>query len=206
MSIIHRGPIVALYLPRSAQELISYGKKVSIAMNGNPHFPSPEPPLAKLDAAIASLDDSETAMGGGLAKTKKRDADHLAVTRYLASEGQYVQTIADQQTSTADAEAVITSAGMFVRKIGKKDKPVLSARPGGASGSVVLVAAAVAAKATYYWQWTTGANAWTSAPETIVARTTIEGLPPATIHTFRFRALTSAGLMEWSQPVSLLVP
>ena len=41
MRVIHRGPIVALYLPRSAQELMTYGKKVSAAMTGNPHFPSP---------------------------------------------------------------------------------------------------------------------------------------------------------------------
>ncbi|MFO0758134.1 MAG: hypothetical protein U0359_16685 [Byssovorax sp.] len=206
MSTEHHPPQAVLHLPRPTTLLLTYAKKVSAAMDGNPHFPSPVPSLAKLNASIAALDDAETAMGGGVVKTKKRDADRLVVTQGLYCERQYVQTIADQQTSLADAETVIVSAGMFVRKMPKTQKAPLAVRPGMVSGTAVIIAAAVAPTAMYYWQWTTGANAWTSLPETIAARTSVQGLTPATIHAFRFRALTRTGLMEWSQPVSLLVP
>ncbi|MFO0757609.1 MAG: fibronectin type III domain-containing protein [Byssovorax sp.] len=201
-----KGPQAILNLPAPTKELITFAKKISAAMNGNPYFPSPVPPLPKLDAAIAALDASETAVGGGVAKTKQRNADRLAVVRHLTYELHYVQSIADQQSTVADAEAVITSAGMFVKKIGKHNKAELSARPGPVSGSVQLVALAQAPSAAYAWQFSAGQGAWTSAPETMKAKTTITGLAPVAIYTFRVRALTRAGLTEWSQPVSLLVP
>jgi hypothetical protein len=46
---------------------------------------------------------------------------------------------------------------------------------------------------------------WTQVPETLNARTTVEGLPWAKMCYFRFRALTGAGKGEYSQVVSLLV-
>ena len=40
------GPLAVLMLPRSTKELLTVGKAVHDAMDGNPNFPSPNPPLS----------------------------------------------------------------------------------------------------------------------------------------------------------------
>ena len=70
---------------------------------------------------------------------------------------------------------------------------------------MALVAKPVAQRATYYWEHSLDQVTWTQVPETLNARTTVEGLPWAKMSYFRFRALTKAGKGEYSQVVSLLV-
>ncbi len=205
MSTEMKGPLAVLNLPAQNKALIAYGKKVSIAMNGNPHFPNPTPTIAEIDATVATLDDAEIAVGGGTAKTKERNVARRALLLCLGHAKNHVQGVAEQQPSAADAVAVITSAGMFVKKVTKPNKAELSARQGAISGSALLIARAAADTATYYWQWSTDQQTWTSGADTLTARTTINGLTAGTTVFFRFHALTRSGVTEWSQVVSLLV-
>lgn len=200
-----KGPLAVLNLPAQNKALLVYGKKVSAAVNGNPHFPNPTPTIAQLDAAVAALDDAETAVGGGMVKTKQRNVARRALVLCLGHLKDFVQGIAEQQLSAADAVAIITSAGMFVKKVTKPNKAELSARQGALSGSAQLFAKAAASTATYYWQWSTDQKTWTSVADTLTAKTTINGLAAGTTHFFRFHALTRDGVTEWSQVVSLLV-
>ncbi len=205
MSTDIKGPFAVLKLPRQNLALLLYGKKVLVAMTSNPHFPAPSPPLAVLEAAVAALDASETATGGGKASTAQRNIDRRALILCLEHERHHVQSVAEQQTSQADAEAVIISAGMFVRQITKPSKAPLAAKHGPLSGSVGLVALAAAPNAVYYWQWSTNQETWFDLPDTMTARTLVTGLVPGTIHFFRVHAITRAGLTAWSQVVSLMV-
>jgi hypothetical protein len=200
-----KGPLAVLNLPSQTKALIVYAKKVLVAMTGNPHFPNPDPPLGELDDAIVVLVDAETGVGGGQAKTKHRNAARRTVILRLCRAKNYVQGIAEQQQSQADAIAVITSAAMFVKKVTKPSKAELSARYGALSGSVLLIARAAAYTAVYYWQWSLDQQTWTSVADTLTARTTINGLTAGTTCFFRFHALTRSGVTEWSQVVSLLI-
>jgi hypothetical protein len=61
-------------------------------------------------------------------------------------------------------------------------------------------------RASYQWAWSTdGGKAWRLAPATLQAKSVLTGLPPASICSFRYRAVTKSGEMDWSEPVSILV-
>ena len=205
MSKHKKGPTGVLKLPQQKKALSPYGRHVVTCMTGNAKVPSPNPALPAISAACTALDVSQAAMPGNKAATAQRDADYLALLLLLHHELDYVNSVAEQQTSPADAEAVITGSGFSVRKGYTRNKDTLAAKYGLASGDVKLDARAVAPGASYYWQWSTDMKSWVSLPETKKASTTVTGLTPATTYYFRFRALTRKGMTDWSQTVSLLV-
>jgi hypothetical protein len=205
MSKHKKGPTGVLKAPQQKKALSPYGRHVVTCMTGNAKVPSPNPPLSAITAACAALDVSQAAMPGNKAATAQRDADWLALLLLLHHELDYVNSEAEQQTTPAEAEAVITGSGFSVRKGYTRNKDTLAAKYGLASGDVKLDAKAVSPDASYYWQWSTDMKNWASLPETKKASTTITGLTPATTYYFRFRALTRKGMTDWSQFISLLV-
>jgi hypothetical protein len=200
-----KGPSGVLKVPKQKKALSPYGKHVVTCMTGNNKVPSPSPALAAISAACTALDTSQAAMPGNKAATAQRDADYLALLLLLHHELDYVNSVAEQQTSPAEGEAVITGSGFSVRKDFKRNKDALAATYGLASGAVKLDARVVARDASYYWQWSMDMLAWESLAETKKASTTITGLTPAKTYYFRFRALTRKGMTDWSQIISLLV-
>jgi hypothetical protein len=73
------------------------------------------------------------------------------------------------------------------------------------SGAVILVARAIARKASYEWQYSTDGKSWVSAETTFECKTELFGLTRGPRHYFRFRALTRGGPGSWSQLVSFIV-
>jgi hypothetical protein len=205
MSKQKKGPLGVLKIPQQKKALSAYGQHVVTCMTANAKVQKPNPPLLAITAACAALDVSQAAMPGNKAATAQRDADWLALLLLLRHELDYVNGVAEQQTSLADAEAVITGSGFSVRKDGTRNKDPLAAKYGLASGDVKLEAKAVSPDASYYWQWSTDMITWQSLPETKKASTSLSGLTPATKYYFRFRALTRKGMSDWSQVISLLV-
>jgi hypothetical protein len=205
MSKQKKGPTGVLKVPQQKKALSPYGRHVVSCMTGNAKVPSPNPPLSDITNACAAFDVSQAAMPGNKAATKRRDADWLALLLLLHHELDYVNSEAEQQTTPAEAEAVITGSGFSVRKGYARNKDTLAAKYGLASGDVKLDAKAVSPDASYYWQWSTDMRSWVSLPETKKASTTVTGLTPATTYYFRFRALTRKGMSDWSQIISLLV-
>jgi hypothetical protein len=116
-----------------------------------------------------------------------------------------VQAVAEAQASPADAATVITSAGMRIRKVTKRNKPPVSVRQGAVSGSVVLEALRVAAVAMYWWQYSLDQKNWTEVPETMKVKVALSGLTPGQVYYFRFRAHTRKGPVDFSQVVSRMV-
>ena len=205
MSKQKKGPSGALKVPKQKKALSPYGRHVVTCMTGNTQVPNPNPPLSAITNACTALDASQAALPGNKAATARRNADYLTLLLLLHHELDYVNSQAEQQTTPAEAEAVITSSGFSVRKGYTRNKDTLAASYGLASGDVDLVAKAVAPDASYYWQWSTDMKSWVSLPETKKASTTVAGLTPALTYYFRFRALTRKGMTDWSQIVSLLV-
>ena len=200
------GPLAVLLLPRSPDQTLTFGKAVYEAMLGNPHFPSPNPPL---DVFKANLEAYEDATTKAAARTKgaviTRDALKKQVVNDLSHLRDYVQYVAEKCASPAEAATVIASAFMSIKKVPQRVTAPLTAKNTGIPGQVALAAKPVAQRATYYWEYSLDLVTWTEVPETLNARTRVEGLPWAKMSYFRFRALTRAGKGEYSQVVSLLV-
>ncbi len=200
------GPWAILSLPRQNKPLITFARAVHDHIANNANFPHPLPPLSVLEEDIAAFEDAETkAAAGGKGAAKLRDAKKKKVVKDLGLLRNHVQGVADAQASAAEAAAVIESAFMSVRKPIKRNKPAFEVKNGEVSGTVTLTAKAVAANAVYYWQYSTDNESWASAPETLQASTTLGGLTPARTYYFRFRALTRATEIGFSQVVSLIV-
>ena len=197
--------LVASKLPLPVPALIKVTQAILAAMSANAHFPTPNPPLATLAASLAALDAAETATKTRAKGTvPTRNAARTQLLSDLHAIKAYVQQVADANPDQADA--IITSAGMAVRKATSRAKPTFAARPAGISGTVKLSARAAALRASYEWEWSAdGGKTWTPAPPTLQAKTSIGALPVGTNVQFRFRAVTKTGASDWSQPTSLLV-
>jgi hypothetical protein len=198
--------IAVLKMSPKAKTLITFAQSVATAMTGNAIFPSPTPTLATFQADIEALVTAETA---ALARAKgaadTRNAKLAVVKADLESLKNYVQNVVDA-SNPANAESIIGSAAMAIRKVTVHDKPALAVKQGSVSGTVTLSAKAAAKKAAYNWQYSTDQKTWTSLPQTLKAKTGVSGLTPATTYYFRSQAQTpKGGEGDWGQTISLLV-
>jgi hypothetical protein len=195
---------VALKLPLPVPQLIKVTQAIIAAQTANPHIPTPSPPLATLTAALDALVTTEAATKTRAAGTvAARNVARTNLLTLLHAAKANVQQLAD--ASPEQGEAIVTSAGMAVRRTAAHTKPPFAAKPGAVSGTVVLAARAAAMRASYEWEWSgDGGKTWTAVPPTLQAKTEIPGLPVATTVLFRFRAVTKAGAGDWSQPTALL--
>jgi hypothetical protein len=195
----------ALKLPTSVPALISVTKAIVAAMTGNASFPAPDPTLSAVSFALNEL---ETAEAAALARTKgaatARNQKRAALVAELEQLKAYVQKTADVNLATA--ATVIQSAAMVVRKVPVRTKRVFNAKQGTVSGSVTLVTASAARRASYEWEYSSdGGKTWLLMPATLQAKTSITGLQSGSTYMFRYRAVVKAGAGDWSPPVSFLV-
>jgi len=194
-----------LKLSPRVKNVITFAQNVATAMTGNPHFPSPTPTLATFQADVAALNTAETAvLSRAKGAVETRNARLAVVRTDLDNLRSYVQGVA-AQASPSDAEAIIESAGLTIRKVTARSKPALAAKQGSVSGTVTIAAKAVAKRAVYTWQYSTDQKTWTTLPETLQAKTGVSGLTATTTYYFRVQSMTKEGLGTWGDVVSLLV-
>jgi hypothetical protein len=196
---------VVLKLPLPVPQLIKTAQAIIAALTSNVHIPNPNPPLPSLTTAVNTLVADEAATKTRAAGTvATRNVSRTTLLSLLHATKANVQQVAD--LNPEQAEAIITSAGMGVRKATTRTKAPFVAKPGAVSGTVKLVVKAAAVRASYDWEWSADAGkTWTAVLPTLQAKTEIPGLPVATVVQFRYRAVTKAGAGDWSQPTSLLV-
>jgi hypothetical protein len=196
---------VALKLPEPVPKLIKTTQGILAALTSNPHIPSPNPPLTTITAALDALVTTEAATKTRAAGTvAARNVARTSLLALLSATKANVQQVAD--ATPEQGAAIITSAGMTVRKTAAHTKAPFAAKPGAVSGTVLLAVKAAAARASYEWEWSgDGGKTWTAVLPTLEAKTEVTGLPVATTVQFRFRSVTKAGTSDWSQPTSLLV-
>jgi hypothetical protein len=200
------GPVAALRLPDKNRPLITFARAVHSAMQNNPAFPSPNPPLDVFAANIAAFEDAETkAASRAKGAASLRDAKKKKVKEDLSHLRDYVQSVVETDTSPATATAVIESAFMTVRKVPNRTFPELSAKNADVSGKVLLTARAVGPVAVYHWEYSLDQSTWTRLPETMRTRIELADLTSPQVYYFRFRAFTRAGWQDYSPVVSLLV-
>ncbi len=125
----------------------------------------------------------------------RRDPDNLRA---------YAQSVA-AQTTASDADAILESSGVAIRKATRNDKPALTVKQRSGSGTVHIAATSAGKRAAYTWPYSTDQETWTSVPETIQAKTGVSGLTAGTTYPFRVQSVTKGGLGDTSPIVSRMV-
>jgi hypothetical protein len=198
--------IATLDLPLKVGALINLAQTIVIAVTNNPHIPNPTPPIAALTAAIAALVAAENAaltrVKGAVVQRNAARKSHVQLLELLRAN---VQSLADADPD--NALTIIESAGIGVRKPTVRKPRVFAATQGTVSGSAKLVAPSAGARSSYEWEVSSdGGKTWVTAPPSVQAKTSVQGLASGTAVQFRYRAVTpKAGAGDWSAPVSLLV-
>ena len=196
--------LAALTLSPKVPLLITQCQTITEGVAASPLFTSLAALLTAVNGGITGLVAAEaTAMtrvkGAAQARDLKRD-DLKTLMHQLKAD---VQKVAD--ADPANAETIILSARMAVRKPTTRSKATFVATRGTVSGSAKLVVKAAAGRASYEWQYSTDGKTWTNMPVTLKAKTTIEGLIPGTTYSFRYRAVTKAGEGDWSAIANLVM-
>jgi hypothetical protein len=195
----------SLKLPLNVPALVVYAEGIVKSMTGNPAFPNPAPALAQVTSAITALSTAEaTTLTRARPAVAKRDAARVTLHGLLVELKGYVQAAAD--VDLENSASIILGAGMSVRKTPARPPRVFDATPGPVAGSVKLVTTTAARRASYEWEYSAdGGKTWVAAPPSLQSKTTVTGLPSATMMQFRVRAVTKAGAGDWTDPVSLVV-
>ena len=197
-------PYAVLKLSKRNNEVIAFARHVVQSMTDNPDFLAPTPPLASVEADIDALGRAQSNV---LTRTRgtpeARDACLVAVRHDLQGLRSYVQSLANEADSVTAAQ-LIASSGLAVKRRGVHPKQRASALVGPVSGSVRLTAPFAAKRAAYGWRYAEGEGPWTELAETMQASTRIDSLTPGRLYRCQVRALTRAGIGDWSEPVVLL--
>jgi len=200
--------LVALNFPDAKVSLLlSMARAIVQRMTDNPWFPAPDPSLTDVQAAIDELAEATTTalsrvQGSVATREDKREA---LVTRLRHLQA-HVQSIADANVQSA--VAIIESAGMDVKKVGKPPPPVFKASAGRVSGQVDLVVPSAGDRAGYEHQHSLdGGKTWLPLPQPFTNKTkvTVTGLTPGAMVWFRYRSTVKGATGDWSQPISTRV-
>ena len=197
--------IVAFRTAKSVSKHLANCRMVVDMMTNNPAFPTPTPPLTQVSAHLTDLEnDEKEANKGGKAAAPQRDVSLAVVNKDMRMLRAYVQNIADALPAP-EAAVVVLSSGMKVGKKAARSKPPVQVRLGKLPGQVLLIAKALLGKVSYRWQRSTDGETWTDAADTFHTTAVVEGLTRATVHYFRMRTMTTAGLSAWSPVISIVV-
>jgi hypothetical protein len=201
---VHRS-LAILKLPKVVAQIITFAQSVVTAMTNNQKFPSPSPALALVTAAIAALAAAEAlaitrAKGAATARNDKKAA-LVALLQQLRT---YVQTVADSDAE--NSANIIQSAGFAVKKTTVRKPRTFTVVQGAVSGSAKVVCPTAGHRASYDWEYSTdGGKTWIPLPSSLQAKTSITGLAQGSTVEVRYRAVTKAGVADWSQAVSLFI-
>jgi hypothetical protein len=196
---------IVLNLPRPVAALIVRASNIhdNMALNAKT-FPSPAPTLTVFASDLTNLTTLEAAVKNrtkGAAATRNAALKVVMVDIHqLAS---YVEGLANADPD--NAASIAQQAGMAVRKAAVRTKPTLATKQT-SSGAVHVVAKATKGAKANNWQYSTdGGKTWLLAPTSTKSTTVITGLTPGATLTVRHQAVTKAGALDWSQPVTAIV-
>jgi hypothetical protein len=193
-------------------EKTARSQQIVAAMTGNPNFPSPQPALTQVTAAIDELDAAylavQTARQEAKNRTSVQNQKEETLDNMLGQLASHVESI------SGGDEAKITSAGLDVRssQTPTGDLPApegLSASPGDRDGEIDLSWDKVNRARSYVVERSpdppTPAS-WQHAAVATKSQTTIGGLTSGTKYWFRAAAVGPNGQSPWSNPVPKIAP
>ncbi len=191
----------------SVEVFIEMVRFIIIKMTGNTNFTTPDPKLVDLEALTDDLDEK-----CALAKSGDRQAhiDMIAsrnrLEAALHNEALYVERIGQ------DDEAILVSSGFPLTKDPSPAKRKSFWLMRGPNASDVLAGCSAYPKArAYVWQRYVGANPpadanlWIWTGVSTQAKMGLTDLDPASRVWLRYCAVTKNGMMEWSNPIDIIV-
>jgi len=200
--------ISQLSIPEKIQEV----RKFVTKMTGNANFPTPDPPLADVTAAVNKLEtdynDAQGKRQAALAATNLQDLSEAAVDQLASALAAHVDSVAKGN------ETIILSAGMSTKApaapVGPLPAPTdLGATGGDMEGEIDLNWGPVRGAKTYVIAKNTTGNVgnpsdWTQAATSTKSKTTIGGFTTGSRNWFRVAAVGSAGQGPWSDPATAI--
>ncbi len=195
-----------LKMPRSLSDKLLKAMGIQAALTNNANFPLPWPndiaSLTKLDADIKAFNDAQVQVQTGLIGTAAtRDAKLFVLMTDLRGILGFVQTIADKKT--ANAQSIIESAGLAVKRINLRGKMQNNAFNTEIFGTVMLTADTSRG---HEWQMSKDEKTIINLSSTTTARTFITGLKPGDKWYFRNRKIgTKKTTYSWSPWVELTI-
>ncbi len=178
-------------------------KTVKSALTGNSGFKNPNPSLSDFGVGI---DDAEVAYENSLNGGRLERAILRAKMKVLTN---MMNAITAYVTLTADGdEALINSAGFGVVSSNPRTPRTLSVSQGPHSGMITVTCVAVA-NASYRIQIATepptNENVWRDLIETTKSRVSCNSITPETRCWIRTKTVSSKGVTDWTEPISILV-
>ncbi len=195
--------LVALNFPTIIADFIVFAKTIYKAMFNNATFTASAAKVTALNADILLLDTAETNCNSippaGTVATRNTLLEKVKTDiRVLRND---VQSVAD--ASPANAEAIIKSAGMGVKKSTPPGKRKNNAIDGADEGTVILTADTAGP---HEWRMTTDEKTWMLLSSGRTAKTTVTGLSSGMVYYFQNRQMLPKNIKsEWSQSVKFRV-
>jgi hypothetical protein len=200
---LNRQVTAALNLPDAINDFIICAQKVGRMMGISPYFSASSSLIAKLVANTIKLDDLETVCATTplTTNTKARDAARVVVENDLRDLRLDVQKVAN--ADPLNAEIIITSAGMSVKRTNNRGKQQNTATNGIETGTVNLTAEG---SGPHNWRYSTDEIEWTYLPGNRTSKLSAAGFTPGVVYSFQNQmALANDQKTEWSQSVKLRI-
>jgi hypothetical protein len=187
----------------SDPQLIVDTRGILTGLTGNPHYLTPSPALAAVQAA---LDDFITALAnaadGGQTLTAIKNAKRAALVALLRALASYVSV-----TCNGDL-AVLLSSGFPIQKpqrspVGELPAPAnVTLSLGAHTGELDAAATPVVGASVYNWRLARAdaPTVYVQTAQTTAASTSFESLTPGVAYVTQVNAVGSAGPSDWSQP------
>lgn len=196
---------VAGKIPTTTRDLGPFAHALIAGLTGNGRIPNPSPSVATLTDLTTKYEVAQNATTTRAPGTVgARNAAKVLLRSALRGTVSCVQQAADADPE--NAEAIITSTSLQVRKVPVRVKAPFAVKQGPVSGMVLLAVRSAGSRASYDWQMSIdGGKTWTEIPSTTKTRTSVSALPVGTTVQFRSRSLTPKGQSDWTQPIGMLV-
>jgi len=194
---------VALNFPLKNNDFILLAKAIYKAMINNPTFTASTAKITLLNTDILVLDAAQIACST-TPPTSSVDARNVAmeiVKNDLRSLRNDVQVLVD--VNPTKAEAIITSAGMSIKKANTHSNPRNTANDGVEEGRVELIGQGAGV---HEWRMSVDDIEWTALPASMTRKTNVLNLTPGNVYYFQNRRmLRHDERTEWSQSVKIRV-
>ena len=196
----------------SITDKIAKGRQIVTAMTNNASFPSPNPPLPEVTAALDELNQSfalvQAAKSEVTTRVATQDNAVAKVDQVLTQLASYVESVAGRD------DALITSAGMETKASPSAPTlpsvpQALSANAGEHEGEINLFWKAVPNARSYTIEASNDpatAGSWTHVGIATSASKMIANLTSGKRYWFRVAAVSAGGQSGWSEHATKVVP
>jgi hypothetical protein len=201
----YRKTVALLLSKKSIPEIITSSRHYVSCMTGNTHFPNPSPTLATLSVNISTVEAAYQASLSGTRGTKGLMYLQLKTLEIsLKLLAAYVEATAN--VDAVNAENIIQSSGMQVKKASVRQPKIFCAKPGKIEGDVILNSKAVK-RGAYIYQMTKDPShtiGWNDVYKGLHVKCNIQGLVLGQLYFFRVAVIDKNGMGAWSHAISFI--